>query len=328
MNRIVKFILTVFIICLGSLVSAQDYVVKSFEIIPDDIDARVNSRVGANGRKCALLKVYVKDGINHVNGSVVGDVETKGMEKWIYLAHDSKQVELVFENHYPLRIKFDDYNIPVVTEQTVYVIKLGYAQSSDSDSGPIEIQSQSQKKLIYSSGNKVFQCDGKYRADFDDCRANEDRLFEVNLGTFLNRKHFSLSLDYYPDEDMRMDRGYNTQNWNAQNWVLTLSRSYRVLGFRLENNGEITITTDNQDHVYKTPLTYDIDSWNSISIEYNQGTLIVNGYKITNVKLNPIDGRNELSNTNYSNGGTFKGRIANVRVYSYDDDNPNLEMTK
>ncbi len=124
MNRIVKFILTVFLICLGVFASAQEYIVKSFEIIPDDIDARVNSRVGYNGRKCALLKVYVQDGINHVNGSVVGDIETKGMEKRIYLAHDSKQVELVFENHFPLRIKFDDYNIPVVTEQTVYVLKL------------------------------------------------------------------------------------------------------------------------------------------------------------------------------------------------------------
>lgn len=104
--------------------AAQSYVVQSFEISPDDIDARVNSRVGNNGRKCALLKVYVQDGINHANGSVIGEIEAKGMEKRIYMAHDSKQVELVFDNHLPLRIKFDDFKIPVVTEQTVYILRL------------------------------------------------------------------------------------------------------------------------------------------------------------------------------------------------------------
>ncbi len=105
-------------------VSAQEYKVVSFETATGDLSARVNSRVGANGRKCALLKVYVSDGIDHASGSSVGEIVSKGMEKWVYMAHDSKQVELVFDNHLPLRIVFDNYNVPVLTEQTVYVVKL------------------------------------------------------------------------------------------------------------------------------------------------------------------------------------------------------------
>lgn len=117
-------ILSIFIFYVGFFANAQEYIVKSFEIIQNDIDARVNSRVGNDGRKCALLKVFVQDGINHVNGSVIGEIETKGMEKRIYLTHETKMVELVFDNHFPLKIRFDDYNVPVLTEQTVYVLKL------------------------------------------------------------------------------------------------------------------------------------------------------------------------------------------------------------
>ncbi len=124
MNRTAIFATVFLILAVGWAAYGQEYKVGSFEAAPGDISARVNSRVGANGRKCALLKVFVPDRIDHANGSAVGDIVSKGMEKWVYMAHDSKQVELVFDNHFPLHIVFDDYNVPVLTEQTVYVLKL------------------------------------------------------------------------------------------------------------------------------------------------------------------------------------------------------------
>ena len=119
-----KLVIAILFILALIPVSAQEYKVVSFETATGDLTARVNRRVDANGRKCALLKVYVSDGIDHAGGSSVGEIVSKGMEKWIYMAHDSKQVELVFDNHLPLRIVFDNYNVPVLTEQTVYVVKL------------------------------------------------------------------------------------------------------------------------------------------------------------------------------------------------------------
>lgn len=109
---------------------AQEYKVASLETVKDDIEARLNSREDLNGNKCALLKVYVNDGISHVNGSVIGNIISKGMEKHIYLSPDSKQIELVFENHLPLKIKFEDYKIEGVKGQTVYAIKLIESPSS------------------------------------------------------------------------------------------------------------------------------------------------------------------------------------------------------
>ncbi|MDO5395466.1 MAG: hypothetical protein Q4F07_05825, partial [Bacteroidales bacterium] len=59
--------------------------------------------------------------------------------------------------------------------------------------------------------------------------------------------------------------------------------------------------------------------WNSIAIEYNNGVLKVNGQIFDNVNINPYDGDNWLTNTDYSDGGkSFKGRLTNIKVYSYD----------
>lgn len=120
-----KFLLLLSVLGLSFTCAAQEYKVVSFEIVPNDITARTNPRVDLNGRKCAMIKVFVQDRIDHANGSAVGDIVYKGgMEKWVYIAHDSKNVELVFDNHLPIYIRFDDYNVPVLTEQTVYVLKL------------------------------------------------------------------------------------------------------------------------------------------------------------------------------------------------------------
>lgn len=109
---------------IGLTISAQEYEVVSFDVEKTDLTARTNPRIDSNGRKCAVIKVYVNDKIAEARGSVIGDIKSTGMEKLIYIAHDSKQVELIFENHYPLKIVFMDYDIPSVTGQMTYLCKL------------------------------------------------------------------------------------------------------------------------------------------------------------------------------------------------------------
>lgn len=110
--------------------SAQEYAVKSFEIVPDDFSARTNSRIDYNGRKCALVKINVPDKIVEVLGSVVGDIEVKGLQKWVYLTPDTKKIEVFFENHLPLMITFRDFNYPTVSTEMVYRMDLAEVASS------------------------------------------------------------------------------------------------------------------------------------------------------------------------------------------------------
>lgn len=115
---------------------SREYEVESFEPMLMDLTARTQPRLDGNGRKCAVLKVYVSDRIAEVRGNVIGEIKsTGGMEKQIYITPGSKQVELVFDNHYPLHIRFSDYDCPYVAEQSTYVVKLREKPAvSDSDS--------------------------------------------------------------------------------------------------------------------------------------------------------------------------------------------------
>ena len=116
--------------------SAQRYEKPVFELDKFDLTARTNARIDENGRPCALIKVYVDDEITDVRGNVVGDVMDYGFEKQIFLTHDSKQVEICFRHHYPVRIVFNDYYYPSLTGSMTYIMEFmpdGIAQSS---SGP------------------------------------------------------------------------------------------------------------------------------------------------------------------------------------------------
>lgn len=111
--------------------SGQELKVVSFDVITADLTARTKPRIDLNGRKCALLKVYVDDRIVEVRGSSVGEVESVGMEKQIYMAHDSQEIELIFDRHFPLKIVFDEYGFPSLTGMMTYVLKLkDYQESS------------------------------------------------------------------------------------------------------------------------------------------------------------------------------------------------------
>lgn len=112
----------------------QELKVESFEVTPRDLTARTQGRVDANGRKCGVVKIYVNDDVSAVRGGVIGDIVVTGLEKMIYLAHDTKRIELLFKNHLPLQISFVDLGFPTITGEMTYVMKL-----KDKEASPGEI---------------------------------------------------------------------------------------------------------------------------------------------------------------------------------------------
>lgn len=122
--KIATHILVIILLCLSSIANAQEYRVDSFEILPNDLTARTESRVDGNGRKCGVIKIYVKDAIIEVSGPVVGRVIDKGLEKRVYVSHDAKQIGLYFKEHMPLRVTFDDYNFTTLSGNMTYIMKL------------------------------------------------------------------------------------------------------------------------------------------------------------------------------------------------------------
>ena len=129
LHTLLKYVFIVLAALLGAVSArAQEYRVESFEIVPKDLSARTEGLVDGNGRKCAVVKVYVKDAITDIDGPVVGEVRDRGMEKWVYVMHDAKRLRLLFKEHMPLDLTFADYDYPTLTGQMTYVLKL--AESS------------------------------------------------------------------------------------------------------------------------------------------------------------------------------------------------------
>lgn len=126
MLRFIKSLALIGVLMLLSASStlAQTLRVTDFNVMVNDLSARTEGRTDLNGIPCALLKVQVADKITDVLGSRVGDIVDKGMEKWIYLVENTKEIEFHFENHFPLHINFIDYNYPTVSRQMTYLVRL------------------------------------------------------------------------------------------------------------------------------------------------------------------------------------------------------------
>lgn len=118
-----KRILILFsIICFCALaISAQKAAtVKSFVQTTDHIPGK-DRRNDLNGVPCALIKVYVVDDIERIEGNKIGDIVKKGnVEKWVYMCKGSRNIRLHLKNHLPVRVMFQDYQINGLESNRVY----------------------------------------------------------------------------------------------------------------------------------------------------------------------------------------------------------------
>lgn len=185
----IRFILTLAILVYALKTGAQEYEVESFEIVPTDLSARTLSRIDLNGTPCAIIKVYADDKISAVRGSVIGDVAGEGMEKWVYVTNGAKEVELVFEKHLPLHLKFIDYNYPSLTGQMTYVMHLrekGAGKTGPAVASPNgQLINEMKEAFDGKDYNKVYQI-GLRLPDDADAQYMMGQLYEKGLGVIKN----------------------------------------------------------------------------------------------------------------------------------------------
>ena len=122
MKRIYALILLMLCLAAGRL-SAQKTVIESVKETTDFIPAD-DQRKDYNQDLCALVKVQVVDDITSVEGNVMGDIVKKGVEKWVYMAKDSRNIKIHLKNNLPVRILFRDYDINGLKSNRVYEIIL------------------------------------------------------------------------------------------------------------------------------------------------------------------------------------------------------------
>lgn len=84
----------------------QSFSVVSLENLPMDLTGSTQSRTDLNGKKCGLIKVQcVLDDVNFA-GNIIGNIEHKDGEYWVYITEGSKQLSVRHPKLLPLDVEF------------------------------------------------------------------------------------------------------------------------------------------------------------------------------------------------------------------------------
>jgi len=233
------YISLIFLVFLFSAGFSQNISVKSFKVLPNDMDARVNYPVkDQNGEKCALIKVVTEqDGFVWEGGMLgISKIEKKTGEYWVYVPHGTKKITIKHDKLGVLR----DYVFPeAIKEATVYEMILTTAEietvvkpkrirsayviiKSTPDSADVYIDDQYQGQTPFrrklESGDHTFRLEKNLyhtKAGSFDVSAENGRE-EMNIA--LKPNFGSLRVTSQPEEGMRiyLDGDYTGKKTPAQ----------------------------------------------------------------------------------------------------------------
>ncbi|MBR4919874.1 MAG: PEGA domain-containing protein [Prevotella sp.] len=116
------FIIAVWTIVL--CINAQDIEVKKFEPLEKDQTAVTSPRKDINGNTCGLVKVVLKEQGLQFEGNIIGDVEIKGVEYYVYLSKGTKRLNIKHPNYLPITVTFSDYGVNKISSGHVYKLEL------------------------------------------------------------------------------------------------------------------------------------------------------------------------------------------------------------
>ena len=116
------FLFMMFVCCEISF--AQGFKVGSMKMNLSDLSASTQQRTDAEGQPCGLIKVQTKVTGVEFGGNVVGNVENKTNEYWVYLPRGTKDVLIMRPDYLPLSVHLAEYDIDAIDSKTTYTMVL------------------------------------------------------------------------------------------------------------------------------------------------------------------------------------------------------------
>ena len=126
---------------------AQEMSVTSFDEAVYDLSAATASRLDLNGKACALVKVQAPVEGLLFEGNIVGDIDFKGGEYWVYLTENSTELTIKHNNYYPCSVKITDFDIHSVQSQRTYILKINIPKEVSQIFSSISLYNQYAKTL-------------------------------------------------------------------------------------------------------------------------------------------------------------------------------------
>ena len=159
MHRIVLMV-----ICLMCAITtwAQDLKVRSFSVAEGDLSARTHERVDANKMPCGLVKVQLAapGSTFDATGFVIGNVERRGSEYWVYMSQGSYLLQVDCPGYLPLKINLHDYGLKdgiqgKATYSLVIVKPQGFPESQDDGMRFVALSVEPRTDAIVYIDNKI-----------------------------------------------------------------------------------------------------------------------------------------------------------------------------
>ena len=116
---------------LCGMVYAQQLTIAAIESLPMDLSASTYLRPDANGDPCALVKVQLSTAGAQFEGNVVGQVDYKTGEYWVYMTAGSYMLKVKHPSFVPLSVNFRDYGINKLQGKATYQLTLLMPQMSN-----------------------------------------------------------------------------------------------------------------------------------------------------------------------------------------------------
>ena len=108
---------------------AQELTVKSFKLAGNDLTAQTQPRKDLNDRNCALIKVGIGQQGVQFEGGIMGNVENKTGEYWVYMPQGNRQLKVKHTNYAPVMVTFADYGVEKLESNRTYeLIVVTYPQ--------------------------------------------------------------------------------------------------------------------------------------------------------------------------------------------------------
>lgn len=178
----------------------------SMEWKPTDISATLMPRTDSAGINCALIKMVLLLPNISLEGDIIGDVEFKQGEYWVYLPRESKKLSVRHDNYTTTEINFPSLGIDFLVSNCTYEL-IVEAESNDPEEKKRILKYQQQIKDLQNSIDNIIETgDHKY------LRALENK--DINL-------MLSLAEDGYEKAYLQLAYLYeeNSCDREAEKWA-------------------------------------------------------------------------------------------------------------
>ena len=137
-----------------SSVFAQKLTVEYFKLASSDLTVQTQPRKDLNDRNCALIKVGV--GLQGVQfeGGIMGNVENKTGEYWVYMPQGNRQLKVKHTNYAPVMVTFADYGVEKLESNRTYELII-------TASGGTQVAQKQRLTIRYSPSSATVLVDNK-----------------------------------------------------------------------------------------------------------------------------------------------------------------------